>query len=98
MNKKINIEVDTVIPVEISLNNLLKDINPDELIPFVEKGEWTVVSNKYCKNFINVTKKLQEDDYDKLIQSIESGNLNIELLLGKIAIKKLMQNAQTMVQ
>ena len=49
------------------------------------------MAEKELPNYVNIEKSMgTEPFYDMLVDAIEKGELNLELLVGKVALKKLL--------
>lgn len=70
--------------------NLLNQFPIEELLKRVESKGYSVLSTADLSHYVNIQKSMgTEPFYDMLVEAIEKGELSLELLIGKVAIKKL---------
>ena len=74
-----------------AVTNFLNQIPVEELIKRIENNGYVVVTYKDSEKFVDIEKSIgTEPFYDMLVDAIEKGDLSLELLVGKSALKKLM--------
>jgi len=78
-----------------ALTNFLNQIPIEELKKRVEDKGYFIVSNDEAATYVNIEKSMgTEPFYDMLVDAIEKGDLNLELLVGKVALKKIMPKSK----
>lgn len=86
MNVSINSIVDS--------DNLLEQIGLSAIIYWIETKGYACIGELAQSNYINIEKSIgTEPFYNLLIDAIENGKLSLELLVGKMAVKRLMKTA-----
>jgi hypothetical protein len=86
MNVSINSIVDS--------DNLLEQIGLSVIIHWLETKGYACIGESSQSNYINIEKSIgTEPFYNLLIDAIENGKLSLELLVGKMAVKRLMKTA-----
>lgn len=86
MNVSINSIVDS--------DNLLEQIGLSVIIYWLENKGYACIGESAQPNYINIEKSIgTEPFYNLLIEAIENGKLSLELLVGKMAVKRLMKTA-----
>lgn len=73
-----------------ALTNFLNQVPVEELIKRVESKGFHVITKKESSKYVNIERSMgTEPFYDMLVEAIDKGELNLELLVGKVAISKL---------
>jgi hypothetical protein len=86
MNVSINSIVDS--------DNLLEQVGLSVIVDWLKTKRFTCFSEELLANYINFEKSTgTEEFYDLLIDAIEQGKLSLELIVGKMAVKRLMKTA-----
>ena len=82
--------------VDFDESEILEKIGKAYIIGWLRTHGYEVVDPKDLHKYIDVEKSMgTEPFYNFLVDSIEKGKLNLELLVGMVATKKLMATAQT---
>lgn len=80
---------------DIVVMNFLNQIPIEELIKRVESKGYSVVSSEDTSKYVNIDKSMgTEPFYDMLVEAVEKGELNLELLVGKVAVNKIMSQSR----
>jgi len=70
--------------------NFLNQMPIGALIKRVENEGYACVSKDEQGKYVNITKSMgTEPFYDMLVDAIEKGELNLELLIGRVAVNKI---------
>lgn len=86
MNVSINSIVDS--------DNLLEQVGLSVIVDWLRTKRFTCISDESLASYINFEKSTGSDEfYNLLIEAIENGKLSLELLVGKMAVKRLMKTA-----
>lgn len=79
-----------------SMTNLINQIAVEKLVKMMESKGYHCVSDKDADKYVDVQKSMKtEPFYDLLVEAIESGALSLEQLIGKVALKKLLDATVT---
>ncbi|MFW6120569.1 MAG: hypothetical protein ACOC80_06670 [Petrotogales bacterium] len=79
-----------------ALKNFINQLPIDALIERLESKGFFVVHEKDGDNYVNIKKSMgTEPFYDLLVGAIERGELNLELLVGKVAVKRAMESTKS---
>jgi hypothetical protein len=75
---------------------LLQNMHQGDIINFVDDhSEYLTVKKDEAGNYVNVEKSAgTEAFYELLEQLINNGKISLELLVGRIAVKKIMNNVK----
>ena len=70
--------------------NFLNQIPDSEIIKRIESKDYFVVPKEESVKYIDIGKSMgTEPFYDMLVEAIEKGELNLELLIGRVAVNKI---------
>lgn len=80
-----------LIKVNVSVEGVLKNIDKNVIKEYVESyydAYW--VEPEDANNYVDIEKSVgTEPFYDMLVKYIEEGKLSLEMLIGKVTLKKL---------
>jgi len=84
------------VDVKEALKKLRKTENVQDFLEIVEEEFGVIfVDKKDGDDWVNVKKSMgTEPFYNLLVDAIEAGDLNLELLIGKVAMKKLLKDGK----
>lgn len=81
--------------VSFESESLLKQIGEDEVRSWLERQGYACMKSDEASKYINIEKSIGTLPFYKLlVESIESGKLSLEMLIGHITTRKLMQKAE----
>jgi len=78
------------------IGDLMSVMDEDKISDFLNNGEkYMTVKREDADKYIDVDKSIGTDAfYDLLEKAIEEGKISLELLIGRIAVKKIMASAK----
>jgi len=81
--------------VSFDSESLLKQIGEDEVRAWLEKQGYACMRSDEASKYVNIERSMGTTPFYKmLVDAIESGKLSLELIVGHVATRKLMQKAE----
>ncbi len=81
--------------VSFESESILKQIGVDEVRSWLEKQGYACMGSDEASKYVNIEKSIGTNAFYKLlVDAIESGKLSLELIVGHVATRKLMQKTE----
>lgn len=78
-----------------TLKKIINQLPLAALIKRLESKKYFVVHERDSENYVNIKKSIgSEAFYDLLVEAIEKEEFNLELLIGRVAMKKFMKKGE----